>query len=174
MILKSNNNLLLRDRLGEEVAAFVEGGVAILYGLRRTAVQAAQTHGAVAMPLRHALWGVDCDVVHGAACHTSLAVGAAVGHYAETAIADGKVQKQRTNDCRLEPLVFAGDHLSGDAALRNAQCYLVDASLGIVELLFLKQVGVNVKSGQTDIDVWHLHRKGGVALQAQLRYLFCE
>ena len=79
MILKSNNNLLLRDRLGEEVAAFVEGGVAILYGLCRTAVQTAQTHGAVAVPLRHALGGVDWEVVQGAACSTRRAVGAAGG-----------------------------------------------------------------------------------------------
>ena len=79
--------------MAEEIAAFVEGGVAILYGFSRAAVQTTQTHGAVAMPLRHALRSIDCDVVHGAACHTCFAVGAAVGHNAETAVADGKVQK---------------------------------------------------------------------------------
>ena len=80
--------------VAEVVAALVEGGAAVLDGLRLASVQAVEAHGAVAVPLRYALRGIDGDVVHGASCHARLAVGAAVGHGAEAAVADGKLEEQ--------------------------------------------------------------------------------
>ena len=81
--------------VAEVVAALVERGAAVLDGLRRASVQAVEAHGAVAVPLRHALWGIDGDVVHGASRHARLAVGAAVGHGAEVAVVDSKLEEQR-------------------------------------------------------------------------------